>query len=131
MSYPIRQGRVPNAPLREAWLARCGQAADVCWWLGITRHWPTTDGIEVADVGKLKRSLGLQDAMRNGERFRVQTIKADLAMAICSRIGVDYDDLYSADEQAVTGTCACGEQLVGDDDACGFCHEERALGIAA
>lgn len=122
--------RVPNRPLREAFVASRTPVVDVCWWLEITRYWPTKEnGVLVADVCKLSRMLGLSDAWRDGERFRVSTVRAEFAQRLCALIDADFHELYPEVAQESAGMCStpgCGEPLYElRDGFCGWCSSER------
>jgi hypothetical protein len=58
------------------------------------------------------------------------SLREPVARRIAGALDVDYFELYPA-EQMPDGECACGEPLIEDAEACGFCLEALELGVAA
>lgn len=74
-------GRVPVAPLREAFLCSPVTAADVArdvgWWER-----------GKADTSRVKRTLGLLDDSNHGHRFRRTMVDAETVELLAEAIGV-------------------------------------------
>jgi hypothetical protein len=85
---PGRVGKVPVAPVREAFLASGRTAVDVARRAG----WMYTrsSGLTVADGSLVKRSLGLLDDSSGGtgRRSRRKVMDAEMAATLAEAIGV-------------------------------------------
>jgi len=80
---PGRPGKVPVAPLREAFLSSPATTGDIAramgWW----------DRKGSADTSRVKRTLGLQDDIAgDGRRSRRTMADAETVMLIAEAIGV-------------------------------------------
>jgi hypothetical protein len=141
MGAPWKGERVPNAPLRDAFLASGLTVSEVCRRLGWVRSDASSKG---AETSRLKRGLGIEGT--SASRFNrsrgyrpvslVSTVEIGRAHAICEAIGVDFDELYAGllPAQEVAGRCSsCGNPLLWPAVLCGFCEAEQAerFGVAA
>jgi hypothetical protein len=131
--------RVPNAPLREAFLSSPMTASEVCFAVGWRRD-KTGRNDTHADTTLLMRTLGLSTtlnrARKSGEIYRstYQTVTIVNAQAICAALGVDFDELYEGllPAQEPAGVCGCGNPMLRPAPRCQFCVEEAELsGVAA
>lgn len=125
-------GRVPVAPLREAFLASPMGLSEVCHGLG----WARADGSKRGETSRLSRALGLdpsQNVNRNtGKVYRSLQVTIDRprALAICSVLDVDFDELYAdwlPAQRPRGGRCVmCGERMLSANSThtCGFCLDE-------
>jgi hypothetical protein len=120
--------RVPNEPLREAFLASGLSAVEVCYRMGCFcdmrangRHRARS----VPDTKRLRRVLGLErHRTGSGRPMFVATLDEAFGLALADALGVDFDALYGV--QSGAGVCAdCGEPLYFDAERCGFCESER------
>lgn len=136
------EGRIPNAPLREALLAALSDdltLSDVCYRMGWVRLGPRRDpGSRTGETAGLKRCLGIEPTRsrnrQTGSRdvTYVQTVEIDKAIAICKAINIDIDELYEGKMPAerVAGLCdECDAPMLklAPDGLCGLCAEELAL----
>lgn len=118
--------RIPNGPLREAFIATGRTAGEVAAELG----WFDDRKSRTTDTSRVSRALGTKVT---GSGIRQQSISVDMARQIAAVLDADLSLLYP-DEFPSDGTqCVeCGESLWwATGDTCGFCVEERARGIAA
>lgn len=122
--------RIPNAPVREAYIASGKTPSEICQHLGLydasrrRPHHPDTTG--------LSRMLGLQHSRSRATKdgavciTRCSTISITNAKLICDALDVDFDSLYpdlpSADPEG--GVCECGERMLYPAPRCGFCQAE-------
>ncbi len=119
--------KVPNAPLREAFLASGMTRSEVCERLGWLCTRPN-GGLD-ADSSRLARVLGLRMV---GAEYR-DTVYLAVAAKIAEALGMDFDDAYEAYIPAVRprgGLCVeCGIALLRpvSDRTCGFCRDELVL----
>lgn len=95
---PGRIGKVPVAPLRDAFLASPITAAEIArrleWW----------DGRGCGDSSRVKRALGLQDDIKSskGTRTRRTLVDAEIVERIALAIGVmPWEVMPDEDEAAV------------------------------
>lgn len=122
--------RVPNEPLRDAFLNSNLSAIEVCkrleWWRPRKAHGKHR-ARQTLNTNRLVRSLGLKpNYYQTGERFLAVSLSAVDAERLCDVLGVDFAVLYP-EPQVPAGWCACGEPLYIVAEACGFC----SLGVAA
>lgn len=136
----MRPPRVPNAPLREAFLASGLTPTEVCRRLGWERRTVSRDRIYAGvDTTLLLRTLGLRRWVgRPGAKASYQvTVALERAQHITAALGLDFDELYPDLTMAVVeepaGTCEeCGLDLLWPAQLCGFClspvdRAERAM----
>lgn len=125
------RARIPNAPLREAFLASGMTADQVCREL----DWFDERVTRTAkpEITRLTRSLGLAPGGGQKPGTRQQLIGIEKARRIAEAMNVDLSLLYP-DELAPAGTpCAeCGEPMweATAEGICGWCIEERDLNVA-
>lgn len=119
--------RLPNAPLRELFVASSLTASEVAWRCGWGREG------RGADTTKLRRLLGLTDTktIANGRIYRSfdVTVSIGNAKLLCQALEVDFDELYAEHdfEEEVAGECKlCGSPMLEPDpeDTCGLCWWE-------
>lgn len=117
---------IPNAPVREAYLAAGVSACEVCVLLGWRKE----------DTSRLHRKLGLlpyQQSKRCGGRKGIQTlVDREAAASICAVLGVDFDELYEGytlaeTPAAVCETCDAPMRQPDPEGICGLCREEVEL----
>lgn len=77
--------RVPTERVRNLFLASGATTGDVAkrlgWWVY------RSDGSQDPDYSRLKRTLGLQDELTRGKRYRRQTIDIEIAEQIAEACG--------------------------------------------
>lgn len=78
---PGRPGKVPVAPLREAFKASPLTAADVARSLG---WWARGN----ADSGRVKRTLGINEDSARGYRFRREMVDAETVTLMADALGI-------------------------------------------
>ena len=126
--------RVPNGPLREAFLSSHLTASEVCAAMGWYRDRPgTKPRTNHVDTTRLMRTLGLHTSMKDGSRGWYHTLSEERARALCRVLGADFDELYAdhLPAQAAAGVCGCGNPMLWPAPRCVMCEAEAELGMAA
>lgn len=90
---PGKPGKIPVAPVREAFLRSGISAADLArklgWTYPVRRMGPA---YMAADTGRVRRALGINEGTTtmNGRRYRctAQTIDAEIAERIADALGI-------------------------------------------
>jgi hypothetical protein len=119
--------RIPNAPMREAFVASRMTSSELARELG----WQSPSG--KYDTTMVMRTLGLHNSRNvlNGKVYTSanRTMDIDNARLMCRALGVDFDELYDGllPEQEAAGECKlCYSPMLEPDpeDMCGFCRWE-------
>ena len=134
--------RLPNGPLREAFQRDGRTAAEVCraldaaggdGWIYLGEDGRKKRG---ANTTRLKRALGVTPH-GSDHAYYTSSLPQAWAEEIAAVLGIELLDLYPVElAPAKAATCAspdCDEplQVGGRGRICGFCIEERELGMVA
>lgn len=129
-------GRIPNAPLRDALLAALSDdlsLSDICRRMG----WVRADG-RTPETAGLKRCVGIDSTAAKDRKTGksrvtfVATISLDRAKSLAQALDLDIAELYddSVFPETVAGLCdECDAPMLkpSPDGLCGLCAEELAL----
>lgn len=123
------QFTVPNEPLRNAFIASGREGTSFALAIGFyyKRH-NRNRTVQEGDKSRLERRLGLKAESAQGKRFFTKRIRLDTALLICDELGIEFNDIYpdyKIPNRTPEYPCRiCGEPMIVNNYACGFCLEE-------